>query len=184
MKLLRLSALHTGHLYHSKKYSCYSFLLEVESIAMPIMQQEGLCQWKFKMTPSGNRTRDLPAYSAVPQPGAPNVLWYQTLHFWPHPVTFLSYIWQCDNLRSKISLAIICRRFFVTMSFCSSLVSVRQICLQAVRFVVVGKIFFFVTFQFLSYFYLRSAGKANHENVTLHNVSCKIKMSYQRLSCV
>jgi hypothetical protein len=32
-----------------RKYSCYSFLLEAESTPGP----EGLCQWKFLMTPSG-----------------------------------------------------------------------------------------------------------------------------------
>ena len=35
------------------------------------MRPEGLCQRKIRMTPSGNRTRDLPACSAVPQPTAP-----------------------------------------------------------------------------------------------------------------
>jgi hypothetical protein len=45
MKVVRLSALCTGHLYppgNIPKYSWYSFLL----------QNEGLCQWKIPMTPS------------------------------------------------------------------------------------------------------------------------------------
>ena len=35
------------------------------------MRPEGLCQRKIPMTPSWNRTRDLQASSAVPQPTAP-----------------------------------------------------------------------------------------------------------------
>ena len=35
------------------------------------MRPEELCQWKIAMTPAGNRTRDLPACSVVPQPAAP-----------------------------------------------------------------------------------------------------------------
>ena len=50
----RLPALHTGRLYSPRKYSWYSFLLkEAESMLI------------------GNRTRDLPACSALPQPTAP-----------------------------------------------------------------------------------------------------------------
>jgi len=36
-----------------------------------IVWSEGLYQWKIPMTPSGNRTRDLPTCSSVPQSTAP-----------------------------------------------------------------------------------------------------------------
>ena len=64
MKVVRLSALRTGRLYHSRKYSWYSFLLEAEST--PWAQ----CGRKDYDT-IGNRTRDLPACRAVPQPTVP-----------------------------------------------------------------------------------------------------------------
>jgi hypothetical protein len=53
-----------------RKYSCYSFVLEAESIPGP------LCVWKdyVKKNPNntiGNRSRDLPACNAMPQPNVP-----------------------------------------------------------------------------------------------------------------
>jgi len=44
MKLVTLSALHTGRLYPPRKYSWYSFMLEAESTPRAILQPEGLCQ--------------------------------------------------------------------------------------------------------------------------------------------
>ena len=57
------TALRTGPLY-PRKSSWYSFLLEAESIPGP---QSGRMEVNDTF---GNRTRDLPAYSAVPQPTA------------------------------------------------------------------------------------------------------------------
>ena len=37
----------------ARKYSSYSFLLEVESTPGSLVRPEGLCQWKIPMTPSG-----------------------------------------------------------------------------------------------------------------------------------
>ena len=45
----------------------YSFRLEAESTPGPIVRPEVLCYYDT----FGNRTRDLPASSAVPQPTAP-----------------------------------------------------------------------------------------------------------------
>jgi len=42
------------------------------SLLGAIMRPEGLCQWKIPMTPIENRTRDLPAFSSMPQPTAPS----------------------------------------------------------------------------------------------------------------
>jgi hypothetical protein len=48
--------------------SLYSFMLEAESTRGPIVQVEGLDQLKKLNDLIGNRTRDLPACSIVPQP--------------------------------------------------------------------------------------------------------------------
>jgi hypothetical protein len=55
MKVVRLSTLRTGRLYHPppRKYSGYAFLLQNSNDTI------------------GNRTRDLPVCSAVPQPTSP-----------------------------------------------------------------------------------------------------------------
>jgi hypothetical protein len=60
MKVVRLSALNAGRLYPPRKRSCYSFLLEAELTPGP------LCCRKDSDT-IGNRTRNLPACSAVSQ---------------------------------------------------------------------------------------------------------------------
>jgi hypothetical protein len=68
MKVVRLSALRTGRLY-PRNYSWYSYLLESEST-----QGHSAAGMIMSMKNSndiiGNRTRDLPACSAVPQPTA------------------------------------------------------------------------------------------------------------------
>jgi hypothetical protein len=61
-------ALHTGRLYPRRKYFCYSFLLGAESNPRAIVRSEGLCRCGNFSDKIGNRTRDLPACSAVPPP--------------------------------------------------------------------------------------------------------------------
>jgi len=68
MKAVRLSFLCTDRLCPLKKYSWYSFLLEVELAPWTIVRLEGLCKSKVPMTPSGIKPRDLLACSTVPQP--------------------------------------------------------------------------------------------------------------------
>jgi hypothetical protein len=63
MKEVRLSTLRIGRIY-PQKYSWYSFLLEAESTPWP------QCGWKNYVN-IGNRTRDLPTCTTVPQPTAP-----------------------------------------------------------------------------------------------------------------
>ena len=70
MNVVRLSALRTARLYtltHPRKYSWYSFLSEAESTPGSTLRPEGLSTKNSNGT-IGNRTRDLPACSAVPQP--------------------------------------------------------------------------------------------------------------------
>ena len=54
-----------------RKYSWCSLLLEAELTPGAIRRSEGLSQWKLPNDTVGNRTRDLPACSAVRQPTAP-----------------------------------------------------------------------------------------------------------------
>jgi hypothetical protein len=70
VKVARLSAIRTGRLYHPRKYSWYSFLLEAESTPGTQCGQKDYVNKNFKET-TGNRIRDLQASSAVSQPTAP-----------------------------------------------------------------------------------------------------------------
>jgi len=72
MNVVRLSALRTGRL--SPKKIFLVFLLEGEWVnPRDIVLPEVLCQMKYSNDTTWNRTRDLPACSAVPQPNVPPV---------------------------------------------------------------------------------------------------------------
>jgi hypothetical protein len=110
LKVGRLSAVRTGRLYPPRKYSWYSFLLEAESTPRAIVRPKGLCQWKISNDTIGNRTRDLPACSAVPQPTAPPrapflkccMRWYRT---WKVLLIYLTVIMH-DNTQSHVDVFI------------------------------------------------------------------------------
>jgi hypothetical protein len=68
MKMVRLSALRTGHLY-PRKYSWYSFLLEAESSPGPWCGQKDYVNENSNDT-IRNRNHDLPTCSVVLQPTA------------------------------------------------------------------------------------------------------------------
>ena len=70
LKVVRLSTLRTGRLYPFRKYSWYSFLLGTESNPGPWWGRKDYVNENSSDT-IGNRTRDLPACSAVTQPTAP-----------------------------------------------------------------------------------------------------------------
>jgi hypothetical protein len=59
MNVVRLLALHTGHLNPPpRKYSWYSFLMEAVNPRATV-QPQGLCQWKIPVTPWGIETATL-----------------------------------------------------------------------------------------------------------------------------
>jgi len=70
MNVVRLSSLRTRCLYTHRKYSWYSFLVKAELTPEP-EYGGGIMSLENSIDAIGNRTGDLPACSAVPQPNAP-----------------------------------------------------------------------------------------------------------------
>ena len=71
MKVVRLLALHTGHFYPQE---IFLVIISVRGWVNPrvIVRPEGLLSMPNSNDTIGNRTRDLPACSTVPQPTAPS----------------------------------------------------------------------------------------------------------------
>jgi len=66
---IRLLALHTGLLYHSRRYSWYSVVLDAESTPGSEHSMAGrIKSMKNPSVPIGNGSCDLPACSTMPQP--------------------------------------------------------------------------------------------------------------------
>jgi hypothetical protein len=70
MKVVRLSALPTGRLYPTGKYSWYKFMLEAGVNPRGYIATGRIMSMKNSNDNIGNRTSDLPACRAVPQPTA------------------------------------------------------------------------------------------------------------------
>jgi hypothetical protein len=70
VKVVTLSALRTGRLY-PQVGSLMFISVRVWVDRRAVVQPEGLSRWKIHSSSIGNRTRDLPDCSAVPQPNAP-----------------------------------------------------------------------------------------------------------------